>query len=476
MRTRYFLLFVAFSLCNFLYANNGIALREVLLADTIDVEYYGDSELEEETDSAMIDLLDLGIVTDSTEVGYDMPTSLLEHAVIMDSEGVEFTVPLGMSTNIDSILNSWYTRTLLASLDCDAQTVNPKSISDTVYAQRLYNIPTIMEMTYNKVVRQYIDKYASSRSLVSYLLGISHFYMPMFEAAVDKYGVPHELKYLPVIESAMKPRAVSYVGAKGLWQFMHGTGKLYGLKSNNFIEERFDPIKSTDAAIRHLRDLYNAFGDWQLALAAYNCGAGNVKKAIHRSGGKRNFWQIYSYLPRETRGYVPAFIAATYIMTYHKEHGICPMEPNTPVATDTLHINRNLHFEQISRLCNVSMEELRAINPQYVRDVIPGASETCVLRLRNETITRVMMLGDSLYTYDEAKYFTKAKVDDMLKESKKNYDTGRSNGKYITYKVRKGDTLGKIAKKYKVSVKNLKKWNNLKNNTIKIGRVLKIYK
>ena len=298
----------------------------------------------------------------------------------------------------------------------------------------------------------------------------------MFEAAVDKYGVPNELKYLPVIESAMKPRAVSHAGAKGLWQFMHGTGRLYGLKSNNFIEERFDPIKSTDAAIRHLRDLYNAFGDWQLALAAYNCGAGNVKKAIQRSGGKRNFWQIYSYLPRETRGYVPAFIAATYIMTYHQEHGICPMEPNTPVATDTLHINRNLHFEQISRLCNVSVEELRAINPQYVRDIIPGESETCVLRLRNETITRVMMLGDSLYTFDEAKYFTKAKVDDMLKESKKNYDTGRSNGKYITYKVRKGDTLGKIANKYKVSVKNLKKWNNLKNNTINIGRVLKIYK
>ena len=394
----------------------------------------------------------------------------------MDEGGIDYALPLGMSVNIDSVLNSWYTRTLLESYNCDTYTVDPKTISDTVYAQRLYNIPSIMEMTYNKVVRQHINKYATQRKLVSFILGISHFYMPLFESVVDKYGVPNELKYLPVIESAMKPTAISPVGAKGLWQFMHATGRIYGLKSNNFIEERFDPIKSTDAAIRHLRDLYNAFGDWQLALAAYNCGAGNVKKAIQRSGGKRNFWQIYSYLPRETRGYVPAFIAATYILTYHKEHGICPMEPKTPIATDTLHINRNLHFEQISNLCNVSVEELRAINPQYVRDIIPGQSETCVLRLRNETITRFLMLGDSIYTYDEAKYFAKAKVDDMLKEAKKNYDTGRSNGKYISYKVRKGDTLGKIANKHRVTVKQLRKWNNLKNNNIRIGRVLKLYK
>ena len=226
--------------------------------------------------------------------------------------------------------------------------------------------------------------------------------------------------------------------------------------------------------MRHLSMLYNMFGDWQLALAAYNCGEGNVKKAIRRSGGKTKFWEIYRFLPKETRGYVPAFIAANYIMTYHQEHGICPMEPKIPIATDTIHISRNLHFEQISRLCNIDIEEIRAINPQYVRDVIPGENESCVLRLRNESITRLIMLGDSVYTYNEEKYFPKEKVGEILKEAANNHDTG--NGKYITYKVRKGDTLGKIAGKYRVSVKQLRSWNNLKNNNIGIGRVLRIYK
>ncbi|MBR5334820.1 MAG: transglycosylase SLT domain-containing protein [Bacteroidaceae bacterium] len=448
-RTYTILLLITLFVCNILHAQDNVAKK----------------------DTALIDLTFLEVVTDSSEIGYDIPKSLAVHAVMMEDDS---ELPLGMSLDIDSILNSWHTLNLLESLNCDAYTVDPQSISDTVYAERLYKMPTVIEMTYNKEVRKHINKYASSSQLVPYLLGIAHFYLPLFEEAIDRYGLPHELKYLPVIESAMKPQAISRAGAKGLWQFMYGTGKIYGLKSNNYIEERFDPIKSTDAAMRHLSMLYNMFGDWQLALAAYNCGEGNVKKAIRRSGGKTKFWEIYRFLPKETRGYVPAFIAANYIMTYHQEHGICPMEPKIPIATDTIHISKNLHFEQISRLCNIDIEEIRAINPQYVRDVIPGENESCVLRLRNESITRLIMLGDSVYTYNEEKYFPKEKVGEILKEAANNHDTG--NGKYITYKVRKGDTLGKIAGKYRVSVKQLRSWNNLKNNNIGIGRVLRIYK
>ncbi len=386
-----------------------------------------------------------------------------------------YDLPESMTTNIDSLLNSWYAINLLNSLDCDSREVSPKTFSDSVYAQRLYNMPTIMEMTYNSIVRQYIDRYTTkSRTLVSYMLGMSHFYMPIIEDAIDKYNMPYELKYLPIIESALKPKAVSRAGAKGLWQFMFGTSKLYGLKSNNYIEERFDPIKSTDAAMRYLRDLYNAFGSWELALAAYNCGPGRVKKAIIRSGGKHNFWEIYNYLPRETRGYVPAFIAANYVMTYHDEHGICPMEPKVPVATDTLHITRNLHFSQISELCNIPLDDIRAINPQYVRDIVPGENEACVIRLTNETITKFIAFGDSIYSYNEEKFFPKDKVAKMLKEAKSNNEYG--SGDMIRHKIKNGETLGGIARKYRVSTKKLMKWNNLKNSRIRAGRYLKIYK
>lgn len=442
---------------------------EVFDNDTTAVEDDEDYDYEEEP------TYELSVVSDSSHIHYDIPYSAIEYGTIMDKDSIAFDIPESMTTNIDSLLNSWHARNLLKSLDCDSRDVSPKYFSDTIYAQRLYNLPTIMEMPYNSIVRQFIDRYSTkNRSLVSYMLGISHFYMPMIEDAIDRYNMPHELKYLPVIESAMKPKAVSRAGAKGLWQFMFRTGKEHGLKSNNYIEERFDPIKSTDAAMRYLKTLYGIFGRWDLALAAYNCGPGGVKKAIKRSGGKNDFWSIYRYLPRETRSYVPLFIAANYIMTYHAEHGICPMEPDVPIVTDTLHITRNLHFSQISELCDVPIEELRAINPQYVRDIIPGENEPCVLRLRNETITKFIEVGDTIYRHNEEKYFPKEKVAKMLKDAKSNNEWG--SGDVIRHKIKSGETLGKIARKYRVTTKQIMSWNNMKNTKIRAGRYLTIHK
>lgn len=427
-----------------------------------------------EEDSTMLDLDDLEVVIDDNAIHYDMPSDIARNGYIVDEDSIIFDIPESMSTDIDSLLNSWYARHLLKALDCEAKTVDAKSISDSTYATRLYKLPTIMEMPYNNVVRQYIDRYSTrNRALVSYMLGISEFYMPMIEETIDRYNLPKELKYLPVIESALKPKAVSRAGAKGLWQFMFGTSKLYGLKSNNYIEERFDPVKSTDAALRYLLDLHKIFNSWDLAIAAYNCGPGNVKKAIKRSGGKNDFWGIYRYLPRETRGYVPAFIAANYIMTYHAEHGICPMEPNIPIATDTLQITKNLHFSQIADLCNIDIEEIRAINPQYVRDIVPGENEACTVRLPHETISRFIELGDSVYSYKEDTFFPRDKVEKMLKEAKAN-DAGY--GDLIRHKIRNGETLGGIARKYRVSVRQLRKWNNIKGSNIRAGKHLKIYR
>ncbi|MBO7290737.1 MAG: transglycosylase SLT domain-containing protein, partial [Bacteroidaceae bacterium] len=378
--------------------------------------------------------------------------------------------------NTDSLLNTWQARTLLKKLDCNTTGWENINMTDTMYAKRLASMPTVVKMPYNNMVRSSIDRYSKkTRSQVSYMLGISEFYMPMIEEEIDRMGLPQELKYLPVIESAMNPKAKSRMGAKGLWQFMFTTGKLYGLKSNNYIDDRFDPLKSTRAALAYLKDLYTMFGNWDLAIAAYNCGPGNVKKAIRRSGGKTDFWKIYRWLPRETRGYLPGFIAANYIMTFYEDHGICPMEPNIPVATDTIHVNRNLHFKQIVEVCGADIEEIRALNPQYIRDIIPGENETYVLRLTNDMISKFVENEEKIYNHNVAVYFPDSDVEKMLKEAKKN-DDGNGGDKLIRHKIRKGETLGGIALKYKVSVKQLMKWNGLRNSSIRAGKYLKIYK
>ena len=426
----------------------------------------------ENTDTTRIDLNNLTVVTDKAIANYDKPLSALHLDYISDKDSIKFDVPESMMLNIDSLMNNWQSRTLLQMLEgdttCEAQPVN-----DSIYADRLDRLPSIIEMTYNDVTKQFIERYANRhRRLVSNMLGLSAFYMPMIESALDSYNMPQELKYLPIIESAFNPKAVSRVGAKGLWQFMFQTGKHYGLKANSYIDERFDPLKSTHAAIRYLRDLYKFFQSWDLAIAAYNCGPGNVKKAIIRSGGKTNFWQIYRFLPRETRGYIPAFIAANYIMNYYEEHGIVPMQPTLPIATDTVHVNKNLHFSQVSELCDIELDAIRAMNPQYIRDIIPGKSETCVLRLPNETITNLLNLGDSVYKHKEDVYFPSTQLAQLEKGMKVN-DGGRGTG--TRHKVRNGETLSTIARKYGVSVKQIMKANGMKNTNIRAGRYINIY-
>ena len=389
------------------------------------------------------------------------------------SDTIDFKLPDYMLEEIDSMLNCWQARNLLKSLEYNTEQQIETNITDTLYAERLLSMPTVVNMTYNRTVKSCIEAYTTkNRSLVAYMLGISEFYMPIIEEEIDKAGIPNELKYLPIIESALNPKAVSRANAKGLWQFMFSTGKLYGLKSNNYIDERFDPIKSTRAAVRFLADLYKVFGRWDLAIAAYNCGPGNVKKAILRSDGKTDFWELYYYLPRETRGYLPMFIAANYIMTYHKEHGIFPMEPSTPIATDTIMVSKNLHFKQIAEVCGADIEEIRALNPQYIKDIIPGENEPYTLRLSNNLVTDFLANEDSIYKHKEQEFFPRPSVAEMLKQAKAN-DDGR--GTLKRHKVKSGETLGGIALKYRVTVKQIMKWNGLRNTNIRAGQYLNIY-
>ena len=327
---------------------------------------------------------------------------------IMDSDGMsdddddddenveigEMDLPTGMSIPDDSLAVGWDNTLLQPG---DSTRTNVLSYEDSLIIDRLAHIPTVIEMPLNNITRQYIDKYCNRlRHSVEFMLGAGNFYFPIFEQVLEQYGLPLELKYLPVIESALKPTVVSHAGAAGLWQFMIATGKHYGLEVNTLVDERCDPLKASHAAAQYLKDLYDRFGDWSLAIAAYNCGEGNVNKAIIRAGVQEpaDFWSIYSQLPRETRGYVPAFIAATYIMNYYCLHGITPMEATLPEATDTLVVKDDVSFSQIASKCQLSVEQLRSLNPQYRRDIIPMHY---VLRLPTDDINTFLLYEDSIY-------------------------------------------------------------------------------
>lgn len=402
---------------------------------------------------------------------------------VTDSKGnqevIEF--PEAMGYELDSLMNLYMAKTYLdEDEDCQMKDINPV-FEKEVYIDRLSRIPSIIEMPYNDVVQKFIDRYSGRlRHSVSYMLGASNFYMPIFEEALEAYELPLELRYMPVIESALNPTAVSRAGATGLWQFMLPTGKRYGLNVNSLVDERRDPIKSSYAAAQYLSDLYKVFGDWTLVIAAYNCGPEQVNKAIRRSNGERDYWKIYPYLPKETRGYVPAFIAANYIMTYYCDHNICPMKTRLPAKTDTLMLSNNVHLEQIAAVCGVSIDELRALNPAYRRDVIPGATELSCLRLPQTEVCKFIDNEDSIYNYKSEELMAKRTEVEVNKQAASTTSSKRSatrrrsrtRARYVT--IRSGQTLSELAEKHGTTVSRLKRLNGLKGTSIRAGKKLRV--
>jgi len=346
----------------------------------------------------------------------------------------------------------------------------PKSnIPDSVYTGRLRALVSPVQLPYNEIVRGYIDRYVEpGRSDIGRILGMSQYYFPLIEEELIKEGLPVELRALPIIESALSPTAVSRAGAAGLWQFMPSTGRSYGLEVNSLVDERYDPIRSTQAAVRYLKDLYRIYKEWSLAIAAYNCGPGNVNKALARAGeGCRSFWDIYDYLPRETRGYVPAFIGASYAYSYHRNHGIEPVAAPIPLSVDTLRINKLLHFQQIASTIDIPVETLRQLNPQYKLDIVPATTKSYTLVLPQRNVAQYIaheqeiMAKDSMYLKE---YIDPANLD------KKRLETTN-----VIHVVKKGETLGGIARKYHVTTAQIMRWNKLKNaNKLRIGQRLRI--
>lgn len=419
-----------------------------------------------------------------------------------DEEIIE--VPEGMLLELDSLVQQYNAKTyLMADTSCQMRDVNPVYDIE-VYKDRLKRLPTAMEMPWNDVVQKFIERYSTRlRRSVSYMLGASNFYMPIFEQALEVYGIPLELKYLPVIESALNPNAVSRVGATGLWQFMVATGKRYGLRVTTMIDERRDPVKSSYAAAHYLSDLYKIFGDWNLVIAAYNYGPENINKAIRRAGGVRDYWQIYPYLPNETRGYVPAFIAANYIMNYYCDHNICPMNTRLPAQTDTVVVRKNVHLEQIAGVLGSDIDMLRSLNPEFRRDVVPGLTKPYAIRMPLADTGKFIDLEDSVYNYRATELLTKRAIVDVAddlptysRRSRANYSrrygrysrrsgrnarhvsasrgSRRGGGGGSSVTIKRGQTLSEIAKRNGTTVQKLRQLNGLKGNNIVAGKKLRV--
>lgn len=405
----------------------------------------------------------------------DKPTILSVKESLADTTTV---TPYSFETDTETLLQNWYLQNYIV-LDEDVENKDSRETTEAEYIDRLSRIPSTIEMPYNSEVRKYIDMYVvKKRTLVEAMLGMSLYYMPIFEQALEAEGLPLELKYLPVIESALDPVAKSPVGAAGLWQFMVRTGKGLGLEVNSLVDERLDPYKSSEMAAKYLKELHSIYNDWSLAIAAYNCGPGKVNQALRRAGGTgKDFWQVYAFLPKETRGYVPAFIAANYIMTYFKYHNISPALARKPIVVDTVQVNRRIHFNQIANVLNIPVEALRVLNPQYRKDVIPGNTRPYTLALPSQQICSFIMSEDSIFISDAAKYQPRQVVEPLMEQvsSDENgvytYET-KTVTKY--HKVRRGENLGKIARKYGVTTSSIKKANGMKSNSLTAGKKLKI--
>ncbi len=384
------------------------------------------------------------------------------------------------SEKMDSLSKSLYIKDLFQvyDLEVDSPDIYPSNLPDSVYISRLQEIEEVVDLNYNKVVRNFIELYTEKRrDQVRMMLGLSAYYFPIFEEALDRHGLPLDLKYLPVIESALNPKAHSRMGASGLWQFMFGTARQMNLEITSFVDERRDPVKSTDAAVRYFKYLYDRYGDWQLAIAAYNCGPGNVNRAIRRAGGKKNYWAIYYRLPRETRGYVPAFIAAAYVMNYYKEHNLQPQVPEIPLQTDTIMVHEYLHFNQLEATLNIDKEQLRSLNPMYRRDVIPakkGKPYPLILPMEK---TMAFIDKDTLvFAYEREKYFPDNTLVSPTSRSASYYTPVDIDGKAkVLYTVKSGDNVGFISEWFNVRASDLRYWNNIHRNLIRVGQKLLVY-
>ncbi len=416
-----------------------------------------------------------------------------------NGQSEEIEMPVGLEDNLDSLLHLYNAQTyLMQDTSCNYRDVNPV-FEKEVYIDRLKRLPTIIEMPYNDVVQKFIDRYSGRlRRSVSFMLGASNFYMPIFEEALEAYNLPLELKYLPVIESALNPKAVSRVGATGLWQFMLATGKRYGLEVNSLVDERRDPVKASWAAAHYLSDLYKIFDDWSLVIAAYNCGPSKVNQAIHRAKGSADYWNIYPYLPKETRGYVPAFIAANYIMNYYCDHNICPMVTELPIKTDTVVVNKDVHLEQIAQVLNIDIEHLRNLNPQYRRDIVNGLNKPMTVRLPASLVGSFIDQEDSIYSYKTDELLLKRSVVDVnedtptVSRSRSSYSSSRSTTRGKSSKssrnkkgknkkkgnksvtIKNGDTLSEIAARNHTTVAKLRKLNKISGNSIRAGKKIKV--
>lgn len=384
------------------------------------------------------------------------------------------------SEKIDSATSTWFVKNAFKSdsAEVSLMDVYPRNIPDSVYIQRLQETKQVIDLSYNPAVLSFIKMYTErKRDQVERMIGLSEYYFPMFEEILDKHDLPLELKYLSIIESALDPVATSRVGAMGLWQFMYGTAKMLNLEISSFVDERRDPVKSSEAAAIYLKKLFGIYNDWHLAIAAYNCGPGNVDRAIKRSGGKTSYWDIYYLLPRETRGYVPLFIAATYMMNYYEEHNLMPRVPAMPTEVDTIMVNSYLHFDQITANLNIEKEHLEALNPMYRRGVIPASEKKSYpVVLPFNTAYEFIEKDTLVFAYERDKYFPNNSLVSPVEKSSGYFTPADVKGKAkIVYTVKSGDTVGGIAARYKVKVNDLTYWNNIKKNLIRTGQKLAIY-